>query len=224
MIKTKKVGILMVLAMIFAILFGACGDAGGDAGGDLGEPDEVPNYPAGEGPGYYKVGEKGPGGGVIIYYDPDGFEVEGYGKANYLQAAPEDSIYDGGWGAHGTLISGITTFTSDTDPLASKIGNGWKDTQLIVAHMNANGISSTAAQVCAAANFGGLNDWFLPSAGELNQLCLNRALVENMEEPFYWSSSQYHENSAWIQHFDGSKVQAYDGKSYSNPVRAIRAF
>ena len=185
----------------------------------------------------YSIGDTGPGGGIIFYVAdgrngrPYGFTVEGFASstgafssytAYYLEAAPQNSG-NAQWGAYGTLISGVTTFTSNIDELANAIGNGRKDTRTIVAHLGTTE-SGRAAQIAAAATFGGRNDWFLPSSGELNQLYINRAAVGNMWTGYFWSSSQNNRNFACIQDFDSGAMTTFGVKNITDPVRAIRAF
>ena len=159
MLKKRALGVFVVLAMIFAMVFGACGEAGGE--GEFGPQDDGVNY---------KVGDKGPGGGIIFYVHPDpaGFTVEGHESfgssypARYLEAAPEDSgiAY---WQNSDTVIIGVTTFTSSSHEDYNKIGNGRKDTLTIVEYLATVSDTGRAAQVAAASAFGGQDDWFLPS-------------------------------------------------------------
>ena len=182
----------------------------------------------------YKLGDRGPGGGIIFYVSNEGFKIEGYGKegdigyfapytAHYLEAAPKNSR-KAQWGAYRTSISGVTTFSSPSDELASRIGNGRKDTLTIAAHLGTKE-TGRAAQIAAAANFGDLNDWFLPSAGELNLLYRQRNLKGiGILSKWYWSSSHYCYNNAWYQYFSSSGFHGSLPKDTTNSVRAVRAF
>jgi len=161
--------------------------------------------------------------------------VEGYGNtgdtgyfatytAHYLEAAPASAITGTfQWGAYGSLISGVTSFTSSSNADAAKIGNGRKDTALIAAHLGTSE-SNRAAQICASLTTGGTNDWFLPSLGELHELYQQRTLSGiSITTGRYWSSSQYNGSYAWNQIFD-SDLQDYPNKAIGYSVRAIRAF
>jgi uncharacterized repeat protein (TIGR02543 family) len=171
-------------------------------------------------PGYLvdppTIGDTGPGGGKIFYYNPAGFTVQmadpaqNY-TAHYLEAAPNDMAT--------TLTWGSSSYTS-TNSTAEGIGEGRKNTALILA-TDAN---APAAKACADAVYGGKTDWFLPSKDELNQLYVNRTSVGNMGTVYYWSSSQFTIYLAWLQRFsDGN--QNNNGDEFStNSVRAVRAF
>jgi hypothetical protein len=93
------------------------------------------------------------------------------------------------------------------------MGSGRNNTRLIVEHLNQNGESGKAAQLCASLNYGGYRDWFLPSKDELNLTYLNLEQkgvgdFTNKKEWWdpctYWSSSQpsrLPETNAWEQSF-----------------------
>ena len=180
----------------------------------------------------YNIGETGPGGGKIFYRASGGFTVEGYTGspgtfaayiAYYFEVAP--SIFSGGpaWMNDIEWIN-VTTFTATSNPLATKIGNGRKDTQYIVATANASGQSDRAAQLCVAATYGGKNDWFLPSLGELNQLYINRSSVGSIVNyGDYWSSCQYDNIYTWCMNcYSGN--QLYQQRNNAGTAVAVRAF
>ncbi|MDR2921972.1 MAG: hypothetical protein LBU85_01365 [Treponema sp.] len=191
----------------------------------------------GRGPAY-KVGDTGPGGGVIFYHDPEGFTVQGYGKrgdegyfasytAFYLEAAPLKTAATAQWGNQGNVVSEVTTFTGGGDPKAGVIGNGRKDTQIVAAHMKGRGITDSAAQKCAELTEGGLNDWFLPSPGELLELFKQAGLkgVELKNEALWSSSQSTGQQAASVRPGSGAAGQVYaDNKENRKTVRAMRAF
>ena len=204
--------LLLTIAIIALIGFSATAcDPGGD--------DEV----------IYELGDTGPGGGIIFYRDLSGFTVQGYSggagsfesyTARYLEAAPSNSG-TAQWGASETLISNVTTFTSTSHTDASTIGNGRKDTRIIVNALTSE--TDRAAQLAAAYQGGEKNDWFLPSLGELNLLYINRDYVGNLGTSVYWSSSQYGSEFVWVRDFSGGP-QDNGLKNESYYVRPIRAF
>ena len=188
--------------------------------------------PGGDDEVIYELGDKGPGGGIIFYRDLSGFTVQGHESfgssytAKYLEAAPENSGTDVLWSDDTTLINGLTTWSGIDAMVAglqSSIGSGRRDTRIIVAYLTGKETDS-AAQLAAAATFGGYNDWFLPSLGELNLLYENRDYVGNMGINGYWSSSQETDFRAWGYIFGLSDPVFRGSKSQTDNVRAIRAF
>ena len=179
----------------------------------------------------YRVGDRGPGTGRIFYRNDEGFTVEAYTgpagsfssyTAYYLEAAPANSA-GSAWKSGDFIVEGITEFSMVSDAYASVIGNGRRDTQIILAYLRANGTDG-AAQFAATASFGGYNDWFLPSLGELRLLHANRVAAAVPTSGHYWSSSQnIGGQAAWTQDFlRGTLTSAT--LSFPYDVRAIRAF
>ena len=96
-----------------------------------------------------------------------------------------------------------------------------------------------AAKFCRDLRIGGFDDWFLPSRSELNLLCevfmstpggnpeqtTAEAFKQGGPEAFagewYWSSTEFSANSAWMQLFGGG-YQDYGGKLSSCRCRAVR--
>ena len=82
----------------------------------------------------------------------------------------------------------------------------------------------------AGLNIGGYNDWFLPSKDELHLMYLNLAMrgLGSFKDGWYWASSQYGTNNAYVERFsDGNQGSGgYDPgrKTNSSNVRAVRAF
>ena len=87
---------------------------------------------------------------------------------------------------------------------------------------------------------GGRDDWFLPSKDELdlvfnniaqNRIANNNTPLGSFNKGFYWTSTDYNNNTAWTQYFmDGQqfdRVQTLSGnRTPPTPfrVRAVRAF
>jgi hypothetical protein len=156
----------------------------------------------------YKIGDTGPAGGIVFY--DRGFTEEG---SRYLEAAPAETEFEAEWGAYGTDVAGTST----------EVGSGKQNTRLIIDKLEALGETGMAAQLCACLNFNGYNDWFLPSKDELDLMYKNlqqKGLGE-FGDHFYWFSSQYDYQFAWIQNFGDGNQYKYDKGGY---VRAIRAF
>jgi len=171
--------------------------------------------------GSYKIGDRGPAGGIIFF--DKGNTINGW---RYLEVAPVSTEFKSQWGAYEKNLSGTST----------EIGAGKRNTQLIIDFLKTTGETGKAAQLCANLNFGGLNDWFLPSKDELDLLYKNLknrnignfiTTVDNLNEShIYWSSSQFNNYVSWFQNFnDGFQNYASNlGKSDTFSVRAIRSF
>ena len=159
----------------------------------------------------YKIGDTGPGGGIVFY--DKGFTEGGW---RYLEAAPAGKEFAAIWGPRDTNVAGTET----------KVGSGKRNTELIVAALGENG---KAAKLCASLNFNGRNDWFLPSRDELDLMynSLARVGLGNFLSGAYWSSSQVggnYPNVAWAQRFsDGSQSNVHL-QEFTLLVRAVRAF
>lgn len=97
----------------------------------------------------------------------------------------------------------------------------------------------TAAKRCWNYQKGGLQ-WYLPCLMELGVLCayhdeINKAMkeigcpdecllpTEDSDETWVWSSSEGSQGSSWYVNFSGGYF-TYNGKYYSNMVRAVAAF
>ena len=154
-------------------------------------------------------------GGVIFYLD---------GNGGGLVCAPYDQNEEPGiqwW-------NGEYTLTGATGIL---IGTGQANTIKII---NGQGEGTYAATVCDNLTIDTYSDWFLPSRNELNEMYLNKTIIDStsiavggtafvITSTYYWSSSEYYNINAWRQAFyDG--YQNYFNKDYTYRVRAVRAF
>jgi len=176
--------------------------------------------------GICRIGDIGPGGGIVFY---DAGSPQSWGR--YLEAVPngwngssEEPVAE--WGCYITSISGAK---------GTAIGTGAVNTAAIVAGCAESGV---AAKLADALIFGGKSDWFLPSRDELNELCKYAknqttgdtaacADADSLRVGFagggYWSSSESSANDAWYQALDGG-AQVYDDKRNRGYVRPVRAF
>jgi hypothetical protein len=68
--------------------------------------------------------------------------------------------------------------------------------------------------------------WHLPTKAELNLLFAEKDLVGGLEDGYYWSSTEYFSDRAWIQSFfsNGGGTQLQTWKFDDIRVRAVRAF
>ncbi|MEY4405025.1 MAG: hypothetical protein RI976_956 [Actinomycetota bacterium] len=186
-----------------------------------------------------KVGDIGPGGGIVFY---DAGKDEYWGR--YLEMAPKSCEGEQlSWRPAGNTKTVYTGSGSQSAAelrlLAKGLGMGKVNTRVITLALGA-GTKPYAAKFAEDSTCGGKDDWFLPSKDELdiafNRLAQNRVAgndtpVGGFNKGYYWTSTDYNNSTAWTQYFmDGQqfdRVQTLDGnKNPPNPfrVRPIRAF
>ncbi len=188
----------------------------------------------------------------------DGLDSETAGW-RYLEAAPydmqqynnepvlnhfEDTDYGFDFGYYRTsdegnnlYVNGNTSYSSTTCTKTS-IGEGETNTELLITAMGdtayqqatgPNGNSLYAAKLCIDLEYGGFDDWFLPSKDELAAMEDQKAFIPNISESvnwiYYWSSSESNtssEGSRVIHFIDGEESEGDRGDSL--PVRSVRRF
>jgi hypothetical protein len=176
--------------------------------------------------GTCRLGDTGPGGGIVFYVAASNFTSTGSTcntTCRYLEAAP--NTWSGGssdptrsWATN--INSNQSTAVTGADGTA--IGTGYQNS-LDIQTQDGN-VAGTSAAVAARAYTGGSKtDWFLPSQGELDQLYLRRGTVGGFVADFYWSSSEFSANGAWDQRVIAGNQNA-SFKSTANYVRPVRAF
>jgi hypothetical protein len=205
----------------------------------------------------YSVGDVGPSGGFVYYVDEDGFNCGPQhnatgspenGICHYLEVAP--SGWNGGgepsksWALQPNWSSDVSGIPNGgdlyNDPLG--IGLGFKNSIAIVDQGNN---SETAAGLARSYRGGTMNDWYLPTAAELNLLCqwvrgvsisvttsctggatnssVHGASSAGFMADVYWSSSELQYNTAFDRDFENAaERQNYKGDAYY--VRPVRAF
>lgn len=152
--------------------------------------------------GRCRLGDLGPGGGVVFYVSNAN---RWWGR--YLEARPVERA-----GVPWSVRPDEALYV-DADPNvvqrrridAKAIGMGGVNTRAIVAQ---SGPGSYAAAVVARQTFGRKNDWYLPSKDELNALYNYRAVRGSgaLRDGAYWSSTEGGRNVAWYQMFqDGTQ-------------------
>jgi len=163
----------------------------------------------------YRIGDTGPGGGIIFYRSETAFTVINFGTTHYLEAAP----------ANMDTTLRLSTVTSppypDVTGTATGIGAGRNNTNRILA------VEPTAPAALACRNYRGpnnLTDWFLPSRDELLELYLQRVAVGMPSSGSFWSSSQNGTSTGWTQNFTNGNQFATMAKQNVSNVRAVRAF
>ncbi|AEF80816.1 legionella vir region protein [Leadbettera azotonutricia ZAS-9] len=144
-----------------------------------------------------------------------GFYLNGW---RYLEAAPADIPGVWQWG----------TERRDVNSTTNGIGNGKRNTQIIVELLKEARETMKATQVADAYEYNGFSDWFLPSKDELNQMYINLKVggLGGFQSGSYWSSSEntsFGLNPPFCQKFsNGEQSQAH--KDTSLLVRPIRQF
>ena len=193
---------------------------------------------------FFNLGDIGPGGGIIFYVNRAGFTVQGYGNpgdpgyfasytANYLEVATVNAAANLPWSVSLGFISDVTAYQFPANVVTSDMGNGRKDTQIIIA---ARGLADNYAARSAAefTTGSGHEDWFLPSAAEFILLyqqwdTTGRPTNYNITGS-YWTSSQssnLNNNAASFQILPTTGIGSiYLSSQKTSPaqVRAIRAF
>jgi len=235
---TKKIALLAVAALALA----ACGASSKNASSDSTPATRtkngaLPTQSCATG-GACVVGDVGPGGGKVFYVAPSSFTSIGSAcgsTCTYLEAAPA------GWITASTpakQTNCVTPGTSTDEPVCvwsgnkgsfigktlTAIGTGYANTSAIIAQ---NGTAGKAATVARAFQGGGKTDWYLPSKDELNQMYINRSIIEGLGSNAYWSSSEIINTNAWTQYFTvkfNNGVQTNGTKADPKYVRPVRAF
>jgi len=166
--------------------------------------------PAPAATGTYKIGDKGPAGG-IVFYD----KGNNNGGWRYLEAAPQDFSQ--------TMIA-VSESINTTNTKERAIGRGKPNTEAIMVEAkNKGGGFGWAAQACDAFELNGFNDWFLPARDELSFLYgnLHTKNLGDFKNEWYWSSTC--DGSFWSVNFaDGVHDYWNSGRKYR--VRPIRQF
>jgi hypothetical protein len=165
----------------------------------------------------YKAGDEGPAGGIVFY--DIGFYMDGW---RYLEAAPQDFPLRVQWGDLGVL----------TDIEETGIGTGRKNTSTVVSILKNKGEKLRAAQVVSIPEYGGYDDWFLPSKEELNLMYenLKKQRIGKFSNDVYWSSSSNTSRYIDVGHTGVWQIDFTDGEQknahYYNTglVRAVRQF
>lgn len=204
----------------------------------------------------YTVGQTGPGGGKIFYVAASPFTCGPTSTATctYLEVTP--ALWNAG-GAETTRRWANTTYQSAIvgssgsaeSAIATAIGSGYRNTRAVILQGNTDtATSASALSDSYTATIGGavVDDWYLPSKDELNQMCkwargvawtsdatvcsggtLNSATYgagsAGFESGLYWSSTEATAGTTWLQTFFNGDQYA-DTKFDTYRVRPIRAF
>lgn len=178
------------------------------------------------------VGDIGPAGGVVFY---DAGRAMSWGR--YLEAAPAGAEVSGiPWKKLSVIDRNRPIYRNTEEQsarvgrvLSKRVGMGQANTKAIVSNYRRG---NYAARYAHNLVYNGYDDWFLPSANEIdlmyNVLQTARTKMDTFAARFYWSSSEYDFNNAWTQSMRTG--QQFDREKWlrapTDPlwVRPIRAF
>lgn len=154
-------------------------------------------------------------GGVIFYLDET--------KEHGLVCTVSEQSYGTTWKCStSVVITGATGIV---------IGTGPQNTADILSVCDSS--PTIAAAICNSLELNGYTDWFLPSKDELNEIYINKDLVDDtavdnggelLQSTNYWSSSYSNSNTVWVQTFAQGGSQYGNSEDKSNHVRAVRSF
>jgi hypothetical protein len=183
-------------------------------------PAQTPTVPPT--PTVYKIGDKGPAGGIIFYANPQ------EGSWKYLEVAPANTEKVTFWATEDFPIDAIKD--------ARSVGMGKSNTEYIMrAAVERGGGFDWAAEICDSLTVNGYDDWFLPSRDELHQMYgnLQRRGLGGFQSAGYWSSTpvprKYHSDigtsiSAWFENFTNGEQNEDVSRAAKFRIRAIRQF
>lgn len=172
-----------------------------------------------------RVGDIGPGGGVVFF---DAGRSLPWGR--YLEAAPSSTEAVGlPWHPRGTgvrtVFQSLPWATQQPERIAGKlIGRGSANTRRAV---RVYGEGVYASRYAASLVVNGKDDWFLPSHDELTLMYTVMQTADVQMDPlkrsFYWSSSEYDLNNTWTVNFkDGQMFDRLKGTVPTASIKAIR--
>ena len=158
-------------------------------------------------------------GGIVFWVDPAD-------NTHGLVCAIEDQSSGIRWNNGFDVETGATGIT---------IGTGSANTDAIIA-VQGPVETDYAAGLARAYTGGGFTDWFLPSKDEINQMSVNKLIINdtatanggsvfgNVLGDYYWSSSERNTKEAWGQSGYNNNQNNNSKKSEVFFVRAVRAF
>lgn len=130
------------------------------------------------------------------------------------------------WGGYGTEVTGCFTTTTSSSTAITDF-NGEANTDAIIAQLSGTSdgqsgyTGAPAAEYCRAYSKGykGVGEWYLPAAGELNEIVLNKDAINAVltklgknslsKNSYSWSSSQCGSDFAWYYHWGSSAWSTY---------------
>lgn len=162
----------------------------------------------------YKLGDRGPAGGWIFYINPN-WKTDGW---RYLEAAPEDQCTVQVWWSPINITPNPAT--------KDGFGKGYGDINTTTIIAAAGNSGTYAAKLCADFEINGYNDWYLPTASEVQQMYLKlySNSIGNFVYQFYWYSDNGTGNSAYNYNFGNNSPNFSWQSDLAARVRAVRYF
>ena len=201
----------------------------------------------------YYFGGPGPGGGTVFYVSTTGFNCGPTftARCKYLEAA-RNLWFGGGaeplrkWANSTYQSTTVDNASSPETATATAIGWGYRNTRAIILQGNSDASTSAAAladSYTVTVRGVAVDDWYLPSQDELNQVCKwqrGRPWTSDADfcgggvnntgpgasgftDDYYWSSSEYSSSIAWLHNF-ATTSQVPGAKGGNFLIRPIRAF
>ena len=206
-----------ISVMVVAGLLGACGAKEPDASQSGSRTKNAALAATCASGGECKIGDTGPGGGVVFFDAGSGMR---WGR--YLEAARTNLADNVSWcdKKEGIFGSGAMTSGGETvNARATKaMGKGFENTSAIATRC-----SSGAARRAWDLVSGGKDDWFLPSMEEARAMVDQRVLLGLPSNPSYWTSTEDSPTAAIFTRMTSGGRSAKDN-AYLMSARAIRAF
>ncbi len=152
-------------------------------------------------------------GGVIAYILQSGDPGYDANVQRGIIAATADQSTGIRWDKGSYTTTGAT---------ATAIGTGSANTTAIIASIGNTG--TYAAKICRDYSGGGYSDWYLPSKDELDKLYINSVAIGGFEGSYYWCSSEFNSDYAWVQSLYNGLQTSSIQKGNTLNVRAVRSF
>lgn len=162
----------------------------------------------------YEIGEIGPAGGIIFFYD----EHNRF-PFTFLEAAPS------GWGGlSDDLRAEFPCYNTFLDTTDYRIGSGPGNLRKLLERCRNQ--RNNIAKLVADLNLDGYSDWYIPPRAELELMLenlYNNGNQARLSNEFYWSSSEQDDGAAWGI-FMGTGNHRLLPKWMQERVRPVRAF
>lgn len=165
----------------------------------------------------YKIGDIGPGGGIVFFVSKDGFTLNNDQNIYHYLEMSEKAFGPINWCPCDKCYAITET----------KTGSGKNNTEnILIMHRNKNiTVQNCAALLCNQYSTKNTQpgEWFLPSLDEIQLMYKNVALFvkADLSNPVFWTSSVVDEKVVYDFDFSSGKSKNNSNKAYVRPVRAF---